>query len=87
MSRVPAPPMIEVWCTRDSDAHGTWDMIDVWLRLPERNIDPSGGAFWSTGDEGADKIDRVHVNVARKRKWTTPDDDRQCVRMYIKEIP
>ncbi len=71
-----------VWLTRDSDASGLWDMVDVWTAPPQRHVDTqNGGAFWYRDDEGTTKIARHHVNVAWLLFRTTPDTDRECVRI------
>lgn len=72
-----------VWLTRDSDALGLWEMVDVWLAKPTRYVDDSGagGFFWHHIDEGDVKIARHRVDVALRLFGTIPDDDRQCIRV------
>lgn len=80
--KVPPPGPIEVWITRDSLDGVPLASVDVWSVQPDRFTDDEG-AFWvAMADE--DRLARVEWASAVKRYRTLPDDDRQCIRCWIR---
>ncbi len=83
-AKVPRPPMLLVWLTRDSDPDGVYPFVDVWCVEPIGSRDDNG-RYWVTLDT-SDRIGRYSISDAMRRFRTIPDDDRQCVRCYTEGV-